>query len=128
MPDDIAGALWSSGGGSLVWVNASQAVERKRFTVAHELGHVCCRHGDTPVDSQATISGHTHDPREVQANAFAAELLAPRAGVQRMIGRDPGLDDVVRLAAHFGVSTIAALYRCSTLELVSARRYDAAQA
>ena len=75
---------------ALVWVNASQAVERKRFTVAHELGHVCCRHGDTPVDSQATISGHTHDPREVQANAFAAELLAPRAGVKGMIRPRPG--------------------------------------
>ena len=30
----------------------------------------------------------------------------------------------MRLAAHFGVSTIAALYRCSTLGLVSARRYE----
>ena len=41
-----------------------------------------------------------------------------------MVERDPGLEDVVRLAAHFGISTVAALYRCSTLGLVSSRRYE----
>src|SRR3954447_20436375 len=106
LPDDIAGALWRNGVGAIVWVNARQTVERQRFTVAHELGHVRCRHAETAVDTAATISGRTQDPREVQANAFAAELLAPRAGVEDMVDRDPGLEDVVRVAAHFGISTI----------------------
>ena len=123
LPDHIAGALWRNGVGAIVWVNAAQSLERQRFTVAHELGHVGCRHADTTVDTTATISGRTHDPREVQANAFAAELLAPRVGVKGLIERDPGLEDLVRLAAHFGISTVAALYRCSTLGLVSDRRY-----
>jgi Zn-dependent peptidase ImmA (M78 family) len=124
LPSDIAGALWRNGAGSSVWVNGAQSVERQRFTVAHELGHVCCRHDGTAIDTDATLSGRTHESREVQANAFAAELLAPRAGVAQLVGRDPNLEEVVRLGAHFGISTIAAFYRCSTLGLLSDRRYD----
>jgi Zn-dependent peptidase ImmA (M78 family) len=122
LPPEVAGALWRDGDGAIVWVNGAQAVERQRFTVAHELGHVCCRHEQTRIDTATTISAAADDPREMQANAFAAELLAPRAGVRAMIGGEPGLDDLVRLAARFGVSTIAALYRCRTLELVRADR------
>src|SRR4051812_25190250 len=65
LPDEVAGALWRAGRSAIIWVNARQAVERQRFTVAHELGHVECRHTEVPVDSAATISGHTREPREV---------------------------------------------------------------
>ena len=101
--------------------------ERQRFTVAHELGHVCCRHDATTVDTAATISAAARDPREVQANAFAAELLAPRAGVAALLAGPPGLDDLVRLAAHFGISTLAALNRCRTLGLVERGRAERLQ-
>jgi Zn-dependent peptidase ImmA (M78 family) len=124
LPDGLAGALWRNGVGSIVWVNGAQVVPRQRFTVAHELGHVRCGHEDMPADTHETISGQTGDPREVQANAFAAELLAPRRGVEKLVGRDPTLEDVVRLAAHFGISAAAGLYRCSTLELLTKRRYE----
>ena len=120
--DGQVGALWRDGTGAMAWVNGAQALERQRFTVAHELGHVCCRHAQTTIDTAATISATASDPREVQANAFAAELLAPRAGVRDTIRGEPGLDDLVRLAARFGISTIAALYRCRTLGLVRTDR------
>jgi Zn-dependent peptidase ImmA (M78 family) len=124
LPDEVAGALWREGGSAMIWINGRQAVERQRFTVAHELGHLYCRHDDTTVDTAATLSAAERDPREVQANAFAAELLAPRAGVVAMVGGQPALDDLVRLAAHFGVSTLAALNRCRTLGLVERRRAE----
>src|SRR5437660_7882459 len=112
LPQHVAGAVWRNGVGSIVWVNGKQSVERQRFTIAHELGHVCCGHEGTAIDTDATLSGATRDSHEVQANAFAAELLAPRAGVKGMIDVEPNLQDVVRLAAHFGISSVAALYRC----------------
>ena len=59
LPDHVAGALWRNGVGSIVWVNAVHSVERQRFTVAHELGHVGCRHADIAVDTTETISGVT---------------------------------------------------------------------
>ena len=122
LPDDIAGALYRNGAGALVWVNGKQSLERQRFTIAHELGHACCGHERPAVDTTARIFGGSGDPNEVQANAFAAQLLAPRAGVRAMIDGEPTLEDMVRIAARFGISTIAALYRLKTLELVSPRR------
>jgi Zn-dependent peptidase ImmA (M78 family) len=126
LPERIAGALFRNGMGSIAWVNGTQSVERQRFTVAHEYGHVFCEHeGRRKVDTPAIISGATHDPQEVQANAFAAQFLAPGAGVEAMVDGRPTLEDVVRIAAHFGVSTLAALYRLSTLELANNRRIEA---
>jgi len=126
--DDVAGALWRNGVGALVWVNGTHSVERQRFTLAHELGHVRCNHDHTPVDTYETLSGKSHDPREVQANAFAAELLAPKAGVSALVDGEPTLEDAVRIAGHFGISPIAAVYRLRTLQLVSDRRGDQLEA
>ena len=124
LPEHIAGALWRNGTGSLIWVNAAQPVERRRFTIAHELGHACCGHDGTAVDTLASMLAGSRDPLEVQANAFAAELLAPRAAVEKLIERTAGLEQIVALAARFGISAIAALNRCTTLELLPGRRAD----
>src|SRR5215210_1050256 len=77
LPDAVAGCCWRDGERTLLWVNGAQPLVRQRFTLAHELGHLRCGHDGMPVDSVAVVGGDTHDPREVQANAFAAELLAP---------------------------------------------------
>jgi Zn-dependent peptidase ImmA (M78 family) len=119
---DVAGCCFRDGPRALLWVNGEQAVVRQRFTLAHELGHVRCRHGGTLVDSPAMLAGDTHDPREVQANAFAAEFLAPRAGVVEvveLVDGEPGLSTVVATAERFGISAIAALYRLATLGLTT---------
>src|SRR3954468_1697896 len=123
LPDGFAGALWRNGVGSIVWVNGAQSVTRQRFTVAHDLGHWCCDHGSTPIDTDAMITGQAGDYREVQANAFAAQFLAPAAGVRELVDRDPNLEEVVALAARFGISPVAAVFRCSTLGLLSEARY-----
>jgi|tagenome__1003787_1003787.scaffolds.fasta_scaffold20989511_10 hypothetical protein len=125
LPEKIAGALFRNGLGAIAWVNGTQPVERQRFTVAHEYGHVFCGHeGKRKLDTKAIISGATRTPQEVQANAFAAQFLAPGAGVEAIVDGEPTLEDVVRIAAHFGISTLAALYRLSTLEIVGSRRIE----
>lgn len=117
--EGVAGCCWRDGERVVLWVNGTQAVVRQRFTLAHELGHVRCGHaGAVAVDTYETLAGMTTDSREVQANAFAAELLAPAAGVRAAVaGREPSLDDVVRIAARYGISAIAAVYRLDTLGL-----------
>lgn len=126
LPERIAGACWRGDRGeSLLWVNGTQAVVRRRFTLAHELGHVRCGHDHgLPVETYETLSGASTDSREVQANAFAAQLLMPAAGVEEMVTGEPTLEDVVGVAARYGVSAIAALYRLNTLGLVSRRRFE----
>ena len=124
LPDEIAGCCWREGPRVVLWVNGTHAPVRMRFTLAHELGHVRCGHdAGIAVDTYETLAGRTTDSREVQANAFAAELLAPAAGVRAMIDGEPTLEDVVRIAARHGISAVAALYRLSTLQLT--RRVDA---
>jgi Zn-dependent peptidase ImmA (M78 family) len=124
LPQGIAGCCWREGERTVLWVNGTQAAVRQRFTLAHEVGHVRCGHdADVPVETFATIGGKSTDSREVQANAFAAELLAPAAGIRAAVEGEPSLEDVVLIAARFGISPIAALYRLNTLGL--AARYEA---
>ena len=78
---------------------------------------------DVPVETFETLGGKSTDAREVQANAFAAELLAPADGVRATVDGEPSLEDVVLIAARYGISAIAALYRLNTLGLTA--RYDA---
>jgi len=120
LPDDIAGCVWTSSDAALIWVNGTQAAARQRFTLAHELGHLRCGHdARLAIDSFETLSGITTDAREIQANAFAAEFLAPAEGVRAMVDGEPTLESIVRIAAHFGLSSIAALYRLNTLSLTT---------
>jgi Zn-dependent peptidase ImmA (M78 family) len=122
LPEGIAGCCWRDGGRIVLWVNGTQAGARQRFTLGHELGHVRCGHDERmAVDTSATLAGRTTDSREIQANAFAAELLAPADGVRAMVDDEPTLEDVVRIAARYGISAIAALYRLNTLGLTRRR-------
>lgn len=122
LPGDVAGCCVKSGDGAVVlWVNGTHPVARQRFTLAHELGHLCCGHdGNIPAVSYTTIGGKDTDSREVQANAFAAELLAPAPAVRAWMSdrRTATMELLVELAADFGLSTIAALYRLNGLGLL----------
>ena len=89
----------------MLWVNGTHAAVRQRFTLAHELGHLRCGHdARVAVDTFETLAGTDDGLARVQANAFAAELLAPAAGVRAMVDGEPTLDDVVLIAARFGIS------------------------
>jgi Zn-dependent peptidase ImmA (M78 family) len=106
----------------LIFLNGDQPPVRLRFTLAHELGHHWMKHGRM-VDSVESLNNR-HDPKEVEANAFAAEFLTPKVAVTRFMdehgGGKPSLDLVVRLAWHFGISAKAALIRLHTADVLPA--------
>ena len=129
LPGDLAGACYRDEQGGVLWVNGLQPVVRQRFTLAHELGHAWCRHdGRLEPDSFATLSGRTTNPLEIQANAFAAEFLVPRTGLQARHAGEPTLEDVVAIAAEHGVSAIMVVYRFKQLRLASDQRVTALEA
>jgi Zn-dependent peptidase ImmA (M78 family) len=109
----------------IVLLNSSDHPVRQRFTLAHEYGHHCMRHG-AAVDRRIDLA--SKDRQEVEANQFAAELLLPRIGVEWWLQNhdDPALDleTLVRLAAFYGVSCQVALYRLANWGRIkaSARR------
>ena len=122
MPEAVAGACCRNGSWAVVWVNGSHGLPRRRFTLAHELGHVWIGHEvGVEVDDLRTLSGATTSPLEVEANAFAAEFLVPAAGLRERVNGSPSLDDVVMLAADYGVSAIMLTYRLKQLELAQPR-------
>lgn len=111
MPEGVAGACSP---GPLLWVNGAEPKVRQRFTLAHELGHAWCKHdGGLLVDSIETLGGKTTTPPEIEANAFAAELLIPRVAIEELAppGGNPTLDEVVVVAAHYGTSALMTLFR-----------------
>lgn len=123
LPESVAGACYRGDTGAVMWVNGRHPPPRQRFTLAHEFGHAWCRHdGNLEPDTVATLSGKTSNPYEIQANAFAAEFLAPRAGLQERFAQEPTLEEVVTAAAEYGVSAIVIVYRLKQLRLASAGR------
>lgn len=126
LPDDVDGLCFRDGDVTILWVNGMHPPLRRRFTLAHELGHLRCGHDPSArVTTFTTIHGKTNTSLENQANAFAAELLAPADGVRAMAGAAlDGLERCVRIAVRFGTSTVVALFRLNTLGLIAREDYE----
>lgn len=88
-----------SGRKSLILVSKNLKLRRRRFTIAHELGHVLLpwQLGMAACHADATYvaSRHAHMQMEAEANRFASELLVPSAWLrEQMTGAEnelPGL-------------------------------------
>ena len=80
LPDDVAGAYVKRPGIPLLVVCGTHFIARQRFTLAHEFGHFRMGH-EAGVDKLESINGRDYSPREVTANAFAAEFLAPKDAI-----------------------------------------------
>lgn len=90
-------------GRPVCYINRNDTVERQRFTLAHEVAHHVLAHGPALRDTDRSM--HSYDPKEREANIFAANLLMPDKAVKSMI--DSGITDAVRLADIFAVSVPA---------------------
>jgi Zn-dependent peptidase ImmA (M78 family) len=85
--DELSGMAFIASGKPVIGVNSNHPPNRQRFTIAHELGHVVLHRAK--LDATVMIdkgknfmprdqkSAEGIDPLEVQANAFASELLMP---------------------------------------------------
>lgn len=129
-PDgDLAGMCFRRPDGSaIIGVNSTHPVVRRRFTIAHELGHYLLHNDDIHFDERIPLNpiglryGSTStsaDPKEIEANAFAADLLMPLDLLKNeSIPSDFGADEeLARLAARFDVSVQAMTIRLTTLRL-----------
>ncbi|MBF6605375.1 MAG: ImmA/IrrE family metallo-endopeptidase [Chloroflexi bacterium] len=143
LPDDVSGlSVFHPRFGLAIFINEEHHFRRQRFSYAHEYCHVLA---DRDLQSYVSKDDNRTDLREVRANAFAASFLLPTHGVQSFLasfgkdasgrtvrifddeqvitarGKAPtepqtlGANDVADLAAAFGVSYDAALYRLQNL-------------
>ncbi len=130
LEEAVSGMLVIKGERATIGINNTHHPNRQRFTLAHELGHYLLHRGSTQVfvDSSTMffrdgLTAEGVDRVEIEANAFAAELLMPET-VLRDVVRDNSLDAfddraVQSLAVEFGVSVRALTIRLTNLGLGS---------
>ncbi len=153
MPTDVSGFTISLGDlGSICLVNEEHSGLRKRFSMAHEYGHVLM---DSSRGAVVSKTSEKDELLEVRANVFAAGFLMPESGCREMIrkiGKGSSsreqtdvydeesvtriaerysaedqqiqLYDAARLAFHFGVSIQAMLYRLKNVRMINQARLD----
>ena len=113
------------GKGSIV-VNANSSFQRRRFTIAHELGHFLniwhrpinpdggftCRIQDlTQSWSTGSREQDRHRVQEAEANRFAIELLAPRSMLRTFLKGIPDIAKILRIAKSLDLSREASARR-----------------
>ena len=117
----LAGAYVKLPRWNVALIAGKDAAVRRRFTLAHELGHHCLGHGPG-IDTNSSLNDEV-DPDESSANRFAAEFIAPRPAVERFVSEldddSPTLELVCKLANHFALSPKAARIRLETAEVVT---------
>ncbi|MEH0166717.1 ImmA/IrrE family metallo-endopeptidase [Roseateles microcysteis] len=145
MDDETAGVLIVKGEQRHILVNKDHPMNRKRFTIAHELGHLVLHddeaNGDALgqrmfIDRQIRVyqrvgeassavyqqeGSLTTIQQEREANAFAACLLMPAPHVTRAALERDLFDEisVASLARHFGVSEQAMSIRLQQLQVLT---------
>jgi len=109
-------------------VSRHESWERRRFSVAHEVGHFLLHALDDPQGMFCRAADLRADPEAPSGCAsggetgFAAELLMPEPMVRREVER-PGADPLA-LAPLFAVSDLAMGFRLVNLGLLTALPVD----
>lgn len=93
-------------------INTGMPADRQRFTTAHETGHLVMHR--LPADNQ-----------EHEADAFAAEFLAPAGDVEPQLAGLTTRDfpRLLELKSQWGLSVAALIRRAKDLDLISDRQY-----
>lgn len=125
LEEDLSGMAYIKDGVGIIGINALHHPNRQRFSAAHELAHHVLHAEEIKkavhVDKgfrvlfRDDVSSQGIDPLEVDANAFASELLMPHDLLKIALGAS-GLDieddqGVEALARRFKVSTAAMRFR-----------------
>lgn len=128
---EVSGVLYRRNGTEFIIVNQQHHEHRRRFTIAHELGHADLHETKTYLDGSASLrfrdglSATGTDTEEREANRFAAALLVPAAWarvrfIELVTGPDPLIEGaaITRLSHVFNVSEQAMRLRLVNLGLI----------
>lgn len=96
-----------------IFLNTMKSSERSRFDAMHELGHLVLHRHAAPAGRTA----------EIEADAFAAAMLMPRADVLASAPRFPTLLGLIELKKRWIVALSALAYRLHSLDILSDWHY-----
>jgi hypothetical protein len=125
------GLLLPFRGGYRVRLRKASTNSRKRFSVAHELGHTFFYKdsGDGPRHQIGILNKSERNAEERICNGFASALLIPASELRKRLCGLPSdapsvvLSELEKTARYFGVSLPALLHRLRSIELVGAPGY-----
>jgi Zn-dependent peptidase ImmA (M78 family) len=131
LEEGLSGFAFQKNGMKFIGISSEENPLRRRFTLAHELGHIYLHKRDhLSYDSGLMMLRNEHssdgtDLKEIEANRFAAELLMPEEEVRKDMMSSPNIDfmddtketrDFVKdLADKYKVSPRAMSVRLTTL-------------
>lgn len=131
LDENEAGLIRKEDGKYVIYINAHDPSTRKRFTIAHEIGHYLLHKKD--LDNNNEFIDHRVQPysntmyrdtslhnntntkekqKEIEANRFAAALLMPDQEFRKVFKKADTIDTV---AQYFKVSPSAASIRAKEL-------------
>lgn len=117
---EISGNVITISGIPVVSIAANDGRQRQRFTMAHEIAHLCFGRSDVAFPVERTrgpsSAGRLERREEALCNRIAAELLMPRREVARFLSpSSPSFGVLQGFASHFDVSVMAGLVRIREL-------------
>lgn len=116
--DEITGILYTTDENIGIFYKYNDPYNRVRFTLAHELAH-CCLHADTIEQRhiETRTKNNAKEPREIQANIFAGEILIPKYTLDLVYNKFISTPPISVLARIFEVSISVMKARLDYLEL-----------
>jgi Zn-dependent peptidase ImmA (M78 family) len=125
LDDELSGMSFVKDELPVIVVNSAHHPNRQRFTLAHELAHHVLHkdyltnnvHVDKAILKRNQRSSEGVDTKEIEANAFAAEILMPKALLAEFAHIDINDDvELLDVARKFRVSPSAMAIRLANLD------------
>jgi Zn-dependent peptidase ImmA (M78 family) len=101
----------------VVVINKNMPIERKRFTLLHELGHLLL-----------DITDKTDKDQEKYCNWFASEMLLSTENIKMEFGAKRNsitLEELKNVQTKYGISIKAIVYKLSDAEIISSQKVPA---
>lgn len=129
LEEKVSGFLAIDEDNATIVVNSNHHENRRRFTIAHEIGHFILHKGQMPLFLDTNLKFYrsaVHNEHTIQieteANEFAAELLMPQELIEEAI-EDDALDisdeyDLYQLSKKLKVSEQALTIRLVKLNFI----------
>ncbi|WP_067694446.1 helix-turn-helix domain-containing protein [Nocardia jejuensis] len=119
LPSGLDGLSVVQGDFRLALINSNLPPTRQRFTLGHELGHIFAGDTENVLIDESVVGSST--PREIRANAFAAEFLVPGEQLREELwGQTEDESKIEKLLSRYRVSLDVLAFHAHNCDIVDA--------
>ncbi|MDD4121136.1 MAG: XRE family transcriptional regulator [Clostridia bacterium] len=123
--DELRGFTLMDSEPFVIFVNSSDIIQARIFTLLHEYGHVLLNEPSLCIPKEDTVNEKDHDGKvESWCNRFAGAFLLPKESVEEAYQKH-GVRNLKRIAGQHKTSLLAVLTRLVTLHIITQKTYRA---